>query len=114
MILKEERGGLDTAEEKVDSGRKRRMTKKTSGPHQHHNQSGSQIVENLLINKPIDIVLLKKQRNVLVDELDRWTDDDHGKDDKELYDGLINFLDHVLDVAEAANYKRPTKHRFGL
>lgn len=73
----------------------------------------SKIVENLLINKPIDIVLLKKQRNVLVDELDRWTDDDHGKDDKELYDGLINFLDHVLDVAEDAALKRPTKYRFG-
>jgi hypothetical protein len=72
------------------------------------------IVESLLINKPIDIVLLKKQRNVLVDELDRWTDDDHGKDDKELYDGLINFLDHILDVAEDENFHRPTKYRFGL
>jgi hypothetical protein len=71
------------------------------------------IVENLSINKPIDIILLKKQRNMLVNELDRWTDDDHGKDDKELYDGLINFLDHVLDIAEDMSFHRPTKHRFG-
>lgn len=71
------------------------------------------IVENLLINKPVDIVLLKKQRNMLVDELDRWTDDDHSKGDKELYDGLINFLDHVIDAAEDVNLKRPSKYRFG-
>jgi hypothetical protein len=101
-ILKEERGGLVIVEGREDSGRQKRVSKKKS-----------KIVENLLINKPIDIVLLKKQRNVLVDDLDRWTEEDHGKDDKELYDGLINFLDHVLDVAEAANLKRPTKHRFG-
>lgn len=72
------------------------------------------IVKNLFINKPINVVLLKEQRNMLVDELDRWSDDDHGKDDKELYDGLINFLDHILDIAENEDFHRPTKHRFGL
>ena len=72
------------------------------------------IVESLTINKPVDIVLLKKQRNMLIDELDRWSDDDHGKDDKELYDGLINFLDHILDIAENESFHRPTKHRFGI
>ena len=72
------------------------------------------IVENLIINKPVDIVLLKKQRNMLVDELDRWTDDDHGKNDKELYDGLINFLDYIIDEAEGKNLVRPTKYRFGM
>ncbi len=72
-----------------------------------------QIVENLFIKKPVDLVLLKKQRNMLVDELDRWTDEDHGKDDKELYDGLINFLDHILDETDE-DFHQPTKHRFGL
>jgi hypothetical protein len=71
------------------------------------------IVENLLINKPVDIVLLKKQRNMLVDELDRWSDENHGKEDQELYYGLINFLDHILDTVEDVNFQRPTKHRFG-
>jgi hypothetical protein len=51
---------------------------------------------------------------MLVDDLDRWSDEDHGKDDKELYDGLINFLDHILDEVEDSNFHRPTKHRFGL
>jgi hypothetical protein len=72
------------------------------------------IVEFLFINRPVDIILLKKQRNMLVDELDRWDDDSHGKKDKELYDGLVNFLDHILDVAEEGSFCRPTKYRFGL
>ena len=74
------------------------MTEITTKERTNH-----QIVENILINKPVNIVLLRKQRNMLVDELDRWTDEDHGKNDKELYDGLINFLDHVLDIAEGIN-----------
>ena len=72
------------------------------------------IVEFLFINRPVDITLLKKQRNMLVDELDRWNAADHGKNDKELYDGLINFLDHIIDVAEEDSFHRPTKYRFGL
>jgi len=71
------------------------------------------IAESLFINKPIDITLLKKQRNLLVDELDRWNDDDHGKNDKKLYDGLVNFLDNILDIVEDKEFKRPTKYRFG-
>ena len=55
---------------------------------------------DIILTKPIDIKLLRKQRNMLVDELDRWTEEDHGKNDKDLYDGLINLLDYILDVAE--------------
>lgn len=61
----------------------------------------SKIIKNLYIDKPIDINLLTKQRNLLIDELDRWgNNDDHGKKDKELYEGLINLLDCILDSYE--------------
>lgn len=77
-------------------------------------KSDKRVVEFLFINRPVDIKLLKKQRNMLIDELDRWNDNNHGKNDKELYDGLINFLDHILDVAENSDFHRPSKYRFGL
>jgi|APCry1669188910_1035180.scaffolds.fasta_scaffold00855_23 hypothetical protein len=59
------------------------------------------VIKNLCIKRLIDINLLTKQQNMLINELDRWgKDDDHSKMDKELYEGLINFLDYILDSYE--------------
>jgi hypothetical protein len=56
-----------------------------------------EIVKNLFINKPVDVSSLKKQRNMLLNETDRWTEEDHSEGDLDLYNQLIDFLDEIID-----------------
>lgn len=69
-------------------------------PKSINNKISDKNVKRLHNKKPINIITLKKQRNMLLNETDRWTEEDHSEGDLDLYNQLIDFLDEIINERE--------------
>jgi hypothetical protein len=59
-----------------------------------------EIIQNLIIPGNLDITLLREQRDMLLNRIDKWSEPDYSDATQDLCEGILNLLDCILDEAE--------------